>query len=217
MLKWKLHKDEPPKLLKDRFWFSPISLVFPRHHFLMNIFDRKLQQYIEGDLIGYSLRPWEELGDPKRYTKHKEPFAVLKLRELEAGFVVCLVPLVLSIYVFAIECMPTLKNLVIFLIIFKKFFDVKKVEQSKHCELMKIKFSKWQAVTVRVPSTTELRKDTAIRELARFVFFVLFCLRFIQKRTKKTNIYKTHTAGASFLKTVFQQIVQQCDDSEKVK
>lgn len=109
-----LNRIEPPKLLKDRFTLSASSLVFEPHHFLFEIFDRKLQQYIEGDLIGYNKRFWDETSNPKKYEKRQESFAVLKLGDLEAGFIVCLVPLVLSILVFAIEKMPIWKKFVIF-------------------------------------------------------------------------------------------------------
>lgn len=144
-IKERLHKTEPPKLSKDRFLLVPRSLLFNRHHFLFEIFDRKLLQYIEGDLIGYNLRFWELLGNPKRLKVDKEPFSVLTLRELEAGFVICFVPLVLCFLVFAIEWMLTLKNLLVFLIFFQNYFEIKKIEQSKHSELIKIKFAQLQA------------------------------------------------------------------------
>lgn len=146
IIKERLNRTEPPKLLKDRFMLTPRSLLFPQHHFLFEIFDQKLQRYIEADLVGYSLRFWDNEGNLKRFETYKKTFAILTLGELEAGFVVCLVPLVLSILVFAIEWLPTLKDLVVFLIIFQKFFDLRKIEQSKHSDFMKIKFAQWQAV-----------------------------------------------------------------------
>lgn len=149
-----LHKTEHPKLLKDRFSLSPRALVFPRNHFLFDIFERKLQQYIEADLANYNLRFWDEQGNPKRFEVYKESFAVLTLSDLEAGFVVCLVPLAFSIFVFAIEWMQTLKDFVVVLIIFRKFFDIKKLEQSKHSELIKLKFAKWQTVKQNKDSGT---------------------------------------------------------------
>lgn len=160
LVRGRLHKTEPPKLLKDRFCLVAKSLVFPKQHYLFDIFDKKLQQYIEGNFIGYNLRSWAEEGNPKRFAVDKEPFAVLTLGELEAGFVVCLVPLVLSIVVCAIEWMPTLKNLVVFLIIFQKLFDMKKSEQSNHSKMMKNKFAQWQADKKRKEKTN--RDNTRI-------------------------------------------------------
>lgn len=135
----KLHKTEPPRLLESRFMLEDRALKFPKHHFLLEIFDRKLQQYVEADLINFSNKYHNEARNPKKFEEYKEPFAVLTLSDLEAGFVVFLVPLASSILLFSIEWLPALRNLGVFLIIFKYYFEVKKLEQSKHCELMNIK------------------------------------------------------------------------------
>lgn len=60
---------------------------------MFDISNQKLQQYIEADLINYNTRVWKEMNDSKKYAQYKEPFAVLTLVELEAGFVVCMLPL----------------------------------------------------------------------------------------------------------------------------
>lgn len=95
-----LHQTRPPKLLEDRFLSTRKSLVFEQFHYMFKIFDRKLQQYIEADLINYNNREWFEEHNPKKHEEYKEPFKVLTLGELEAGFAVCMAPLVLSILVF---------------------------------------------------------------------------------------------------------------------
>lgn len=141
-----LRRVEPPKLLKDRHYLEAKGLIFPSHHFLFEIFDRKLQQYIEADLINYNLREWVEWNNPKTYKTAEETFAVLTLGELEAGFVISIVPLVLSIVVFFIEWIPTLKNLVVFLFIFNEYFHVKNIEQSEHIKIFKIKIALWQSI-----------------------------------------------------------------------
>lgn len=145
IIRVKLNRIEPPKLLKMRYMLEPRCFLFNSHTFLFEAFDRKLQQYIEGDLVAFNDKHYIEFSNPKKFEVYKEPFAVLTLKELEAGFVVCTIPLTFSILIFAIEWMSTLKNLVVFLFIFKKYFDLKKLEQSRHSELMKIKFSDWQA------------------------------------------------------------------------
>lgn len=129
VIRTQLNKTSPPLLLKDRFMLEAKSLVFRPHHFLLDAFDRKLQQYIEADLINYNTKIFYEINDPKNLKADEEPFAVLNLEELEAGFVVSLAPLFLGILVFAFEWIPTLKNLVVFLFIFKIFFKVKELEQ----------------------------------------------------------------------------------------
>lgn len=123
-----LNKTDPPKLLEERFLLENRALHYPPNHFLFDIFDRKLQQYIEGDFINYNTRYWTRANDPKKFEEFKEPFAVLTLGELEAGFVVCMVPLALSILVFAFEWIPNLWNLFIAICIFKKYFEVKQLE-----------------------------------------------------------------------------------------
>lgn len=140
-----MNRTDAPRLIKDPFSFEAEAWMFPTRHFLLDIFDRKLQQYIEADLVNYNSREEHKLINPKRFEVRKESFSVLTLAELEAGFVVSMTPLLISILVFVIEWIPTLKNLVVFLIIFKKYFEMKNIEQTKHSESMKIKFEFWQA------------------------------------------------------------------------
>lgn len=128
---------EPPKLLEDRFILENGAFMFPRNHFLFEAFNRKLQHYIEADLVKFHTRYYDELSNPLRFKKYEEPFAVLKLEELEAGFVVWLLPLLLSFLVFGFEWMSTLKNLAVFLFVFKRYIDVKESEQNSHCNIIK--------------------------------------------------------------------------------
>lgn len=156
----KMNKTNPPMLLKKRFMLEARALLFPRNHFLYESFDQKLQQYIEADLINYNVRYFSEgFYDPKKMEQNEEPFAVLTLEQLEAGFVVCITPLVLSVFVFAFEWIPTLKDLIVFLYIFKKYFTVKKIEQRNHSKLMKPKFAEWQAAYWRKESRVQLQID----------------------------------------------------------
>lgn len=97
---------------------------------MFDVFDRKIQQYLEADLINYNNRFFLELKNPKKFEKFEEPFSVLTLEQLEAGFVVCLVPLLLSIFVFGFECLITLKDFIVFRIIFAKYFQIKDFEQT---------------------------------------------------------------------------------------
>lgn len=139
-----MNKTVPPMLLKERLMLEARALVFPRYHFLFKPMDRLLQHFIEADLIGYNTKEFNEKNNPKKFEVHKEAFAILTLSELEAGFVVCLVPLALSIFVLAFEWIATLKNLIVVLFFFKKYFEVKEIEQRTYSELMAIKFLKWK-------------------------------------------------------------------------
>lgn len=115
----------------------------PPHHCLFDVFDRKLQQYIEADLISYNAQM--DWNNPKKYEEYTEPFAILTLGELEAGFVVCLVPLLFSIVVFILEWLATMKDLVVFLFIFKKYFELTEIEGKTRTKLMKNNFEIWHA------------------------------------------------------------------------
>lgn len=141
-----LQKTQPPKLLKDRFMLEARSLDFESHHFLYEIFNHKLHQYIEADLVNFHKRFFNERFNLKKFEEFKEPFAVLNLKELEAGFVVCLIPIILSLLVFAIEWLPTLKDLFVFSFIFQNYFYLKKVEQQEYSEFISEKIALWQAV-----------------------------------------------------------------------
>lgn len=125
MIRGTLNKTEPPRLLDERYMLESRALHYPPQHFLFDTFDRKLQQYIEADLINYNIRTWNEESDPKKYEEFEEPFAVLTLGELEAGFVVCLVPLILSILVFCIEWLPNLKAFLVFQFALRSFFKLR--------------------------------------------------------------------------------------------
>lgn len=147
------HKDifyftqriQPPKLLPLRFKAEARGLLFTPQHFLFEIFDRKLQQYVEADLINFNSRLFDEKSSAKQFKRFEDPFAVLTLGELEAGFVVCMIPLVFCILVFLAEWVPAAIDLIVFLVIFKKFFNVLKIEQSANCEAMKVKVAFLQA------------------------------------------------------------------------
>lgn len=118
-----LNKTVPPLLLKQRFDLEAKALAFPFHHYLLDVFDRKLKLFIEGGLIDQSLWEINLDNDPKAYKVHKESFSILTLGDLEAGFVVCVAPFLLSIFVFGFEWLPTLKNLMVYVFIFEKYYN----------------------------------------------------------------------------------------------
>lgn len=112
-------------------------LVFPRYHFLFDIFNRKLQQYFEGGFTNFNTKVFREYMNPKRFEIFEKPFAVLTLIELEAGFVVCMLPLLFSIIVFSLEWLTALKDLTVFLFIFKRYFRMKMSEQKARFKIVK--------------------------------------------------------------------------------
>lgn len=160
LVRYHLKRIDPPKLMKERFFLESRVLTMRPHHFMFDILNKKLQQYVEADLIQQNSNLEYGEDNPKKYEKYAEPFAILKLGELEAGFVVWMVPLLFSIIVFTLEWIPTLKDLIVFLFIFKKYYDLKESEWKNQCELMKIKFTVWQALATKTKqgSNGKLRK-----------------------------------------------------------
>lgn len=136
-----LNRTKAPETLKNRFSLESIVFLFLPLHFLYKVFDRKIQQYIEADLINYNVRTWREFNNPKKYEPYKLPFTILTLEELEAGFVISLVPLTLSLVVFCIEWMVMLENLIVFMYIFRNYFKTKLLEQKSYEETIKNKMA----------------------------------------------------------------------------
>lgn len=93
-----------PKMLIDRFMLNMRVVGVAANNKLLRNFDKKLQQLLEADLINYYMRDFEiVVGKAKMDRNPQEPFKVLTFEELEAGFVVCFVPMIFSIFVFMIE------------------------------------------------------------------------------------------------------------------
>lgn len=114
-----------PKMLAGRFMLNMRVVGIAVNNKLLKTFDRKLQQLFEADLINYYMRDFEIVVDrAKTDNSPQEPFKVLTFEELEAGFVVCFVPLLFSIVVFMIEWIITLKNLLVFRSIFEAYFEM---------------------------------------------------------------------------------------------
>lgn len=136
ILRSKLKRTEPPEKLLDRYMLENRALLLSPSCFFFEVFNRKLQQYIEADLINYNTRSFQEANNHISFKKKKEPFAILTLGELEAGFVVCLIPLVISIFVFASEWASTLKDLLVSIFLFKNYYRIKKFQQENYFEII---------------------------------------------------------------------------------
>lgn len=120
------------KILKGRLMADFNVIYFPAHHSFFNSFNEKFKQMFEAGLFDQYIREAEEFF--KRHTSEysENSGKVLTLQELEAGFVVCMVPLLLAVVVFCLEWIVTLKDLVVFLCIFQAFFKTKHVEMAKN-------------------------------------------------------------------------------------
>lgn len=109
-----------PKILKDKHTVTMKALFAQNFNRFFHAIDRKLQQLFEAGLIDYNTRYWFDRRDPRRNFVESGP-QVLTLEELEAGFAICILPLILSAFVFVVEWMVTFKDLLITQIIFESF------------------------------------------------------------------------------------------------
>lgn len=124
---FKVHqnKSEMPKTLANRLLLDLRVLVVPLNNKLFQVFDKKFQQFIESDLLGFYTREVDlMIGLSKVHEIEKDSFKVLTLTELEAGFVVCLVPLAFSVVVFVFEWIVTLTYACFLYVVQKKLFTI---------------------------------------------------------------------------------------------
>lgn len=119
------HKTEPPGTLENRLNVDIKSMALPRDNKFFKIFNEKISQLFEAGLFYQYGKDWLNRRDLKRNEEFTEPFKILTLGELEAGFIVCIVPLVISMLVFGCEWLVVLKDLLVFLAIFRKYFAIK--------------------------------------------------------------------------------------------
>lgn len=158
-----LNETTPPNILPVRLMVRVFGFQFPALHFLFETFDKKLQQYSEGGFIGHHVNNIKAKFTIKRLQKTKKPFAVLTLAELEAGFVITLVPFVLCLFVFCSEWLVTTKDLIIFFVIFEKYFGTKDFEQKRRSELVKIKMAAVNALKAAINLSLERDLETEVQ------------------------------------------------------
>lgn len=92
------------RLLHERLSFDMLSLQFPPHHELYEIFDEKMQQLFISGIIDHHVSEYNRLADPKCYEHlyRIEP-QQLTLKNLEAGFVIWLASINFAIVAFVFE------------------------------------------------------------------------------------------------------------------
>lgn len=110
------------KILEERVNGELKVWYISAHNRFFNSFKKKLKQMSEAGLFNQFIREAKEVYIRNTVEQQEEPFKVLTLEELEAGFVVCIVPLVLAMAILCLEWIVPLKDLVAFLCIFKAFF-----------------------------------------------------------------------------------------------
>lgn len=90
------------KILKERLMADHKIIYFPAHSRFFNPFNEKFKQMLEAGLFGLFI---QEAIDSinKTVQEPAEPFKVLTLEELEAGFVICMIPLMFATIIFCLE------------------------------------------------------------------------------------------------------------------
>lgn len=134
-----------PNLLQTRFIGTYKCIMTPVNDVLNEILPEKLQQLNEAGLIDYYMRYYFDALAQKLLRTESGP-QVLTFEELEAGFVVCMIPLVISIVAFCIEWMITLKKLIVFHFIFKKFFGVRMVSNQASLKIWLKKLENYKKI-----------------------------------------------------------------------
>lgn len=112
-----------PKLLEERFSGSFFCVYGEVNNLFWQILATKLQQLVEAGLIDYNMRLWIDVINIKRWKVESGP-KVLTLEELEAGFVICLISIVISAVAFCFEWLITLKTFIVFNAIVKIMHEV---------------------------------------------------------------------------------------------
>lgn len=112
------------RILNDRLLLEMKVLLAARHNKLFDLIDRKMQQFFEGGLFYAFTANIRRKVEKRLSPEYTETFKVLTLEELEAGFVISVVPLLFAISAFCLERMIALKNFILF--IFVGFFRFQK-------------------------------------------------------------------------------------------
>lgn len=120
-----LNRTTPPKQLPERYMLEKVATFFLPHDLFFETFDKKIQQMFEAGIIALCLKYHEDTFKPNKFQSQQESFKVLTLTELKAGFVISLVPLVFTFFIFCIEWLPTIKNYIVISYTFREFFKVK--------------------------------------------------------------------------------------------
>lgn len=110
-------------LLDERLFLESFGLSFPSHHKLYQIFNDKTQQLFESGIFqrySYGSDRWL---DPKRYAHlYRDEPQVLTMNNLEAGFIIWLASLSLTLFAFVCEWIIRIMEFVICKSIFKAFY-----------------------------------------------------------------------------------------------
>lgn len=111
------------RVLNDRILLDMKALVVEHHNKYFDLVDRKLQQFFESGILRSYYKDIEDIFNAKKYEELKN-HAALTFEDLEAGFVICFVPLLFCIAMFGFEWSVVLKDYIVFRCIFGTLFKI---------------------------------------------------------------------------------------------
>lgn len=145
-----IHVDESrglllKRVLNDRVLLDMKALVIKQHNKYFDLIDKKLQQLFESGIFATFFRFFDVKLDPKRFEELKTHKA-LSFDELEAGFVICFVPLFFCIAVFCFEWSVVFKDFIIYRNVFEKLFEVYWEQLEKSTNNLEVKICAWNEI-----------------------------------------------------------------------
>lgn len=110
------------RLLKENLYMEMCGMQFHANHQFFDVLNRKLHQLFVAGIIDEYNKEWLDMFNPLRYAHlyPKEP-QVLTMEHLEAGFVIWIAALSLSIVAFAAEWIDTFRIYLVFTSMLSEF------------------------------------------------------------------------------------------------
>lgn len=127
------------RIVKQPLYVKSISQVFDKNP-MFETFDEKFQQLVVGGLIDHYDKDYLDFISPQRYNHlHPKGPKVLTMKHLQAGFIVCFVPLIFAVLGFIYEWLLNIIDYFIFMFTLKAFYNSKISEfQYQHSLVAKI-------------------------------------------------------------------------------
>lgn len=110
------------QVLHDRLHHDQAAFNFPENHFLIEIFNRKTLQALEGGLINYWVQKFFNSGLFIFVDKSKA-MGALGMDLIKMSLIVCFIPLILSILTFILEFLETAKNFLVWIYFLREFYN----------------------------------------------------------------------------------------------
>lgn len=144
------------RIFKDRLSLDMSGLAFSKRVKYFEIFDIKLQQLFKGGLFQYYNFEIADFTKLKKYEhKLKTDAQILSMKHLEAGFVVCCVSLLFSVFVFIVEWLIRFKDYVLTRCILIAFYSKRyEMMYKPKLKLTSLKTLNWFPPEVQISRST---------------------------------------------------------------